>query len=57
MCRYAKKIPSEVAEWLEYMKNKTGAVFFMLAAYTDEDGGLSIAKSVEYFNRCLVKSS
>jgi hypothetical protein len=44
--RYSKKIPSDVAEWLQYMKSKSGAVFFVLAAYTDEDGGLSIAKLV-----------
>lgn len=42
--RYSKKIPSDVAEWLQYMKTKSGAVFFVLGAYTDEDGGLSIAK-------------
>ena len=42
--RYSKKIPSEVAEWTEYMRNKTGAVFFMMCAYTDEDGSLSIGR-------------
>lgn len=42
--RYAKKIPADVAEWLEYMKTKSGAVFFVVGAYTDEDGGLSIAR-------------
>ena len=42
--RYAKKIPADVSEWLEYMKTKSGAVFFVVGAYTDEDGGLSIAR-------------
>jgi uncharacterized membrane protein required for colicin V production len=43
-CRYSKKIASEVAEWTEYMRNKTGAVFFVMCAYTDEDGSLSIGR-------------
>lgn len=42
--RMSKKIPSDVAEWTEYMRNKTGAVFFVLGAYTDEDGKLCIAR-------------
>jgi hypothetical protein len=33
------------------MQNKTGAVFFILGAYTDEDGRLSFARSV---NRIVV---
>ena len=40
----SKKIPSDVAEWTEYMRNKTGAVFFILGAYTDQDGKLCIAR-------------
>ena len=43
----SKKIPSDVAEWTEYMKNKTGAVFFIMAAYTNADGGLSIGRLVD----------
>ena len=42
--RLSKKIPSDVAEWTEYMQSKTGAVFFVLTAYTDEDGKLSFAR-------------
>jgi hypothetical protein len=42
--RYSKKIPSEVAEWTQHMQNKTGAVFFVIGAYTDEDGGLFIGR-------------
>lgn len=42
--RLSKKIPSDVAEWTEYMQSKTGAVFFVLGAYTDEDGKLSFAR-------------
>jgi hypothetical protein len=37
---------SEVGKWTSYMQNKTGGVFFVLGAYTDEDGGLCIARSV-----------
>ena len=42
--RHSKKIPSDVAEWTEYMRNKTGAVFFVIGAYTDEDGVLSYCR-------------
>src|ERR1700680_3933177 len=33
-CRASRKLPSEVAEWTQYMKRKTGASFFILAAYS-----------------------
>jgi hypothetical protein len=29
---------------MQYMHNKTGAVFFVIGAYTDEDGKLSFAR-------------
>jgi hypothetical protein len=31
---------------MQYMQNKTGAVFFVLTAYTDADGKLSFARFV-----------
>jgi hypothetical protein len=42
--RNSKKVTSKVAEWTRYMEAKTGAVFFILGAYTDEDGGLCISR-------------
>lgn len=44
--RLSKKIPSDIAEWTNYMQSKTGAVFFILTAYNDEDGKLSFARFV-----------
>jgi len=49
MCRLSKKILSHVAEWTEFMRNKTGVVLFVMAAYTDEDGGLSIGRWIFIF--------
>ena len=42
--RHSKKITSDVAEWTEYMRNKTGAQIFVICAYTDEDGGLAFGR-------------
>ena len=44
--RMSKKIPSDVAEWTQYMWNKSGAVFFILGDNTDEDGRLAFARLV-----------
>ena len=44
--RNSRKVTTKVAQWTRYMENKTGAVFFILGAYTDEEGGLCIARSV-----------
>lgn len=43
--RASKKIPSEVAEWTQYMKRHNGAVFFILAAYTNANGELTVSRS------------
>jgi hypothetical protein len=43
-CRASRKLPSEVAEWTQYMKRKTGASFFILAAYSNADGQLVTSK-------------
>jgi hypothetical protein len=42
--RASKKIPSEVAEWMQYMKRQSGAVFFMLAGYTNAAGQLVVSR-------------
>ena len=38
------------------MKAKSGAVFFVVCGYTDEDGGLSIAKSVIHLCTSLCRT-
>lgn len=43
--RASKKIPSEVAQWTEFMKRQNGAEFFILAAYTNVAGELVTSRS------------
>jgi hypothetical protein len=42
--RLSKTIPSEVTDFLKFIKHRTGAVFIAFAAYTNEDGEQSYAR-------------
>ena len=44
--RASRKVPSEVAEWTQFMKRKTGAVFFILGSYTNANGQLVTSREV-----------
>lgn len=51
--RASKKIPSEIAQWTQYMKRQNGAVIFMLVAYTNAAGELAVSRLVhrKHFRR------
>ena len=56
LIRASKKIPSEVVEWMQYMKHHNGAVFFILAVYTNVNGELTVSRSgvrSNYSRYCL----
>lgn len=46
--RATKRIPSKLAEWMHNMQRTTGAVFFVLAGYTNTAGGLVVSRSVPF---------
>jgi len=44
----SKNIPAEVTDFLKFMKHRTGAGFITFAAYTNEDGEQTYARSDHY---------